>query len=81
MAIDMETATIFATAFFNEIPAGALLLVSDQPMVAEGVKTTASDLKVSAEFVDNHIKIGIDALKEIKYNRLSIKHLKFGFGD
>jgi AMP nucleosidase len=81
MAIDMETATIFATAFFNEIPAGALLLVSDQPMVAEGVKTTESDKKVSANFVDNHIKIGIDALKEIKYNRLSIKHLKFGNGD
>ena len=81
MAIDMETATIFATAFFNEIPAGALLLVSDQPMVAEGVKTTESDKKVSADFVDNHIKIGIDALKEIKYNRLSVKHLKFGYGD
>lgn len=81
MAIDMETATIFATAFYNEIPAGALLLVSDQPMVAEGVKTSESDKKVSADFVDNHIKIGIDSLKEIKYNRLSVKHLRFGTGD
>jgi len=29
MAIDMETATIFTVGFANEIPSGALLLVSD----------------------------------------------------
>src|SRR6201996_6986337 len=34
-AIDMETATIFSVGFFNKIPTGALLLVSDQPMVPE----------------------------------------------
>jgi AMP nucleosidase len=45
MGIDMETATIFTTAFKNQIPAGALLLVSDQPMVPEGVKTAESDQK------------------------------------
>ena len=73
----METATVFATGFYNEIPTGALLLVSDQPMVPDGVKTSKSDKKVSDNFVETHIKIGIDALKEIKYNRLSVKHLKF----
>ncbi|MFY8132371.1 MAG: AMP nucleosidase, partial [Bacteroidia bacterium] len=62
IAIDMETATIFTTGFANEIPAGALLLVSDQPMIPEGVKTAESDLKVSATFVNNHINIGIDSL-------------------
>lgn len=77
MAIDMETATIFTTGFYNEIPTGALLLVSDQPMIPEGVKTTESDKVITTKFVNQHIKIGIDALKEIKYNRLSIKHLKF----
>ena len=40
-------------------------------------KTSKSDKKVSVNFVETHIKIGIDALKEIKYNRLSVKHLKF----
>jgi AMP nucleosidase len=77
MAIDMETATVFATGFFNEIPTGALLLVSDQPMIPDGVKTTESDKKVNINFVETQIKIGIDSLKEIKYNRLSVKHLKF----
>jgi AMP nucleosidase len=33
MAIDMETATIFITGFSNHIPTGALLLVSDQPVI------------------------------------------------
>src|SRR6267378_6689674 len=53
-AIDMETATIFSVGFYNKIPTGALLLVSDQPMVSEGVKTAESDLKITAEFVERH---------------------------
>ena len=77
MAIDMETATIFITAFKNEIPAGALLLVSDQPMIPEGIKTEASDAKVSAQFVENHITIGIEALKLIRRNGKSVRHLRF----
>jgi AMP nucleosidase len=77
MAIDMETATIFSTAFANEIPAGALLLVTDQPMIPEGVKTEKSDKSVSANYVDDHIKIGIDALKEIKNDGSSMRHLRF----
>ncbi|HCT22852.1 MAG TPA: AMP nucleosidase, partial [Chitinophagaceae bacterium] len=54
MGIDMETATIFSVGFFNHIPTGALLLVSDQPMVPEGVKTSVSDKKVTEKFVDRH---------------------------
>ena len=57
LAIDMETATIFVAAFKNRIPAGALLLVSDMPMVPEGVKTEESDKKVTSEFVERHLKI------------------------
>ncbi len=77
MAIDMETATIFMTGFANKIPSGALLLVSDQPMIPEGVKTAASDKKVTSEFVDMHLKIGIDSLKQLIENRQTVKHLKF----
>ena len=77
MAIDMETATIFTTGFFNKIPTGALLLVSDQPMVPEGVKTAASDTEVTKNFVDTHLRIGIDSLKQLLNNRLTVKHLRF----
>ncbi|MFA8433687.1 MAG: AMP nucleosidase [Marinifilaceae bacterium] len=77
MAIDMETATIFTVGFFNEIPSGALLLVSDQPMISTGVKTEKSDESVTQKFVEEHLRIGIDSLHEIIHNRQTVKHLKF----
>ncbi|NMC41589.1 MAG: AMP nucleosidase [Bacteroidales bacterium] len=77
MAIDMETATIFTVGFANEIPVGALLLVSDQPMISAGIKTEASDKHVTDRFVETHLKIGVEALKEIREKRLSVKHLRF----
>lgn len=76
-AIDMETATIFTVGFYNKIPTGALLLVSDQPMVPEGVKTEASDKKITEQFVDRHLKIGIDSLKQLINNGLTVRHLRF----
>ena len=77
MAVDMETATIFMTGFFNEIPTGALLLVSDQPMTPEGVKTAESDKRVDETFVTSHLHIGIDSLKQLINKGLTVKHLKF----
>src|SRR5690348_7846547 len=77
MAVDMETATIFSVGFYNHIPTGALLLVSDQPMIAEGVKTEESDKKVTAGYVDRHLHIGIDSLKQLINNGLTVKHLRF----
>ena len=76
-AIDMETATIFMTGFFNEIPTGALLLVSDQPMTPDGVKTAASDKQIDEAFVEDHLKIGIAALKQLINQGLTVKHLRF----
>jgi AMP nucleosidase len=77
MGIDMETATIFSTGFHNEIPTGALLLVSDQPMISEGVKTAESDKVITQNYVDEHLKIGIDSLNELINNGLTVKHLRF----
>lgn len=77
MAIDMETATLFSVGFANRIPTGALLLVSDQPMVPQGVKTSESDKRVSGQYVEPHIRIGIAALKEIRDDGRSVRHLKW----
>jgi len=76
-AIDMETATIFTVGFYNKIPTGALLLVSDQPMIPEGVKTEESDKKITADFVEKHLKIGIDSLKQLINDGLTVRHLRF----
>jgi len=77
IAIDMETATIFIAAFKNQIPSGALLLVSDMPMIPEGVKTENSDNLVTKHFVELHLKIGIDSLKQLINKSLTVKHLRF----
>ncbi len=76
-AIDMETATIFSVGFYNRIPTGALLLVSDQPMTPEGVKTEESDKKVTGNYVERHLKIGIASLEQLINNGVTVRHLKF----
>lgn len=77
IGIDMETATLFIVGFANHIPKGALLLVSDTPMSPEGVKTEASDRHVTQNYVDMHLSIGIDSLRELKATGVSVKHLRF----
>jgi AMP nucleosidase len=77
MAIDMETATLFSVGFANHIPIGALLLVSDQPMISTGIKTSESDQVVTRNYVSDHLNIGIDSLRELANNGTSVKHLKF----
>lgn len=79
MAVDMETATLFITGFVNKIPTGALLLVSDQPMIPDGVKTEKSDQIITTNYVQKHIEIGIQSLKEIKDKGRSVKHLKYSY--
>lgn len=77
MAIDMETATLFSVGFHNSIPTGALLLVSDMPLRAEGIKTVESDKMVTANFVEEHLHIGVKSLSSLINNSNTIKHLRF----
>jgi len=77
VGIDMETATIFLVGFANGISKGALLLVSDNPMTPEGVKSAESDRTVTASFVSLHLEIGIDAIRDLRDSGQSVKHLRF----
>ena len=77
MAVDMETATLFTCGFANSIPTGALLLVSDQPMTPDGVKTEKSDNVVTQNYVNKHVEIGIEALRTLINNGETVKHLRF----
>jgi AMP nucleosidase len=77
MAIDLETATLFTVGFANGIPTGALLLVSDQPMISSGIKTESSDRKVSEKFLQEHLRIGIDSLNQLINGGQTVKHLRF----
>ena len=77
MGIDMETATIFITGFANGINRGALLLVSDIPMIPEGIKTEEKDKDVTRKYVDLHIEIAIEAMSKIGAEGEKIKHFKY----
>ncbi|MCL6495499.1 MAG: AMP nucleosidase [Ignavibacterium sp.] len=77
IAIDMETATLFIVGLVNEIPRGALLLVSDVPMIPEGIKTEESDLIVTQKYADMHLEIGIEAMTEIGVKGEPIKHFTY----
>ena len=77
MAVDMETATLFSCGFYNHIPTGALLLVSDNPMIPEGIKTEESDNKVTANYAAAHVRIGIEAMRLIAGERKTVRHLKY----
>ncbi len=77
MGVDMESATLFSVGFANAIPTGALLLISDQPMISSGIKTAESDKMVSEKFVEDHLRIGIDSLHQLINDGLTVKHLRF----
>jgi len=77
IAIDMETATLFIVGLVNEIPRGALLLVSDVPMIPEGIKTQESDKVVTEKFSDLHLEIGIEAMTDIGVKGEHIKHFTY----
>jgi len=77
LAIDMETATLFIVGLVNAIPRGALLLVSDIPMIPEGVKTEKSDRVVTGKYAELHLDIGIEAMTEIGEKGEQIKHFTY----
>jgi AMP nucleosidase len=79
MAVDMETATLFSCGFANHIPTGALLLVSDNPMTPDGVKTSESDSDVTTNYVSDHVRIGILALEMILQDKKTVRHLKYDY--
>ncbi len=77
IGIDMETATIFIVGHANEISRGALLLVSDMPLIPEGIKTEKMDKKVSADYVDLHLQLGVEAMTEIDEKGEPIRHFRY----
>ncbi len=55
MAVIWKLATLFTCGLRTRYHRGALLLVSDQPMISEGVKTDASDEIITSNYVNEHV--------------------------
>jgi AMP nucleosidase len=77
IGIDMETATLFIVGHVNEISRGALLLVSDMPLIPEGIKTEELDKQVTEKYVDLHLQLGVEAMTEIDEKGEQIKHFRY----
>ncbi|MDD2436428.1 MAG: AMP nucleosidase [Massilibacteroides sp.] len=77
--IDMETATLLTAGFANKIPTGALLMISDMPMIEAGVKTEESDRQVTHKFVNEHVTLGVNALLQIIEGKKTIRHIRFSW--
>jgi len=77
IGIDMETATIFIVGHVNEISRGALLLVSDMPLIPEGIKTEALDKRVTEKYLNLHLKLGVEAMTEIEEQGEQIRHFRY----
>lgn len=77
--IDMETATLLTAGFANQIPTGALLMISDKPMEEDGVKTEASDRMVTSRFAHEHLQLGVEALRQIIEGKKTVHHIRFSW--
>ena len=77
--IDMETATLFTAGFANEIPTGALLMISDKPMEEQGIKTAEGDKIVTKNYAEEHVDLGIEALRQIIDGKKTIRHIRFSW--
>ena len=63
--------------YLKKTRAMAVDMVSDQPMIPEGVKTDKSDNLVTQNYVTEHVEIGIASLRMIIDEKKTVKHLKF----
>lgn len=61
-AIEMECATLFMAGYSHRVPIGALLLISDLPLMHEGIKTKKSSENVFANYTSDHVEKGIKML-------------------
>jgi len=68
-AIEMECATLFVAGYKRKVSIGALLLISDKPLTHSGIKTKASSKHVARNFTDEHIKLGMKVLQDIRMTK------------
>jgi AMP nucleosidase len=73
-AIEMECATLFAASYKRKFTLGALLLISDLPLNADGIKTRRSSASVYDRHMGDHVEKGITILKTAR--SMQEQHIK-----
>lgn len=65
-AIEMECATLFMASYYNKLPVGALLLISDLPLEPDGVKTKRQSERVYLDYTTDHVEKGVRILQSLR---------------
>ncbi|MEM8629415.1 MAG: AMP nucleosidase [Chlamydiota bacterium] len=65
-AIEMECATIFAGSYYRKFTVGALLRISDLPLMKKGIKTKESSDTFFREHTKEHVETGILVLRRAR---------------
>jgi AMP nucleosidase len=73
IALDMESATVAANGFRFRVPYGTLLCVSDKPLHGQ-IKLAGMAGEFYRQRVDQHLEIGLTALKKLKSQALERLH-------
>lgn len=66
VAIDMEISALFSVGYAMGKPVGAVMLVSDMPLMRSGVKTTNSTDNILKEHSKQHLDLGIQSIKNLE---------------
>ncbi|MEL7431864.1 MAG: AMP nucleosidase [Chlamydiota bacterium] len=64
--IEMECATLFSASYARKFTLGALLLVSDLPLMKEGIKTKQSSNEIFNKHMKEHVENGIAVLRRAR---------------
>lgn len=64
-AIEMECATLFIAGYSHKLPLGALLLISDLPLMREGIKTKKSSENVFSTYTGEHVEKGVKIMTSL----------------
>lgn len=73
VAVDMESATVAANGFRFRVPYGTLLCVSDKPIHGE-IKLQGMANKFYSERVNQHLKIGLEAVRILRTHGVDLLH-------
>jgi len=65
-AIEMECATLFMASYYNKLPVGALLLISDLPLEPDGIKTKRQSERVYLDYTTDHVEKGVRILQSLR---------------
>jgi AMP nucleosidase len=64
--VEMECSTLFMSSYKHKLALGALLLISDLPLLPGGIKTKQSAMEVFEKYTGDHVEKGATILARVR---------------